>query len=125
MKSSVFLRQQKDLDKALETLATALQKFPKTSKLYMIQAQVHLTPNNIPAARGSLPNGVKAVPRDARWWILAGRLEEVDRKSIKTRALLEKARLVVSKRDPKEKDKDEEDARILEASELVWAERLR
>ncbi|KAH6907027.1 pre-mRNA splicing factor prp1 [Coprinopsis sp. MPI-PUGE-AT-0042] len=122
MKSVVFLRQQKDLDKALETLNAALQKFPKASKLYMIQAQVHLLRNNIPAARGALSNGVKACPRDPRLWVMASRLEEMDGKSIKARALLEKGRLVVSKRDAKEKDKEEEDARVLKASEVVWAE---
>ena len=122
MKSAVFLRQQKDLDKCLETLAAALQKFPKASKLYMIQAQVHLLRNNIPAARGSLSNGVKACPRDPRLWILASRLEEMDGKSIKARALLEKGRLIVAKRDAKEKDKEEEGARVLKGSEMVWAE---
>jgi pre-mRNA-processing factor 6 len=80
----------KDLDKALETLSTALEKFPKAAKLYMIQAQVHLIRNSIPAARGALSNGVKACPRDPRLWALASRLEEVDGKSIKARALLEK-----------------------------------
>ncbi|KAH6867673.1 pre-mRNA splicing factor prp1 [Coprinopsis sp. MPI-PUGE-AT-0042] len=95
MKSVVFLRQQKDLDKALETLNAALQKFPKASKLYMIQAQVHLLRNNIPTARGALSNGVKACPRDPRLWALA---------------------------NAKEKDKEEEDVRVLKASEMVWAE---
>ncbi|KAH6905747.1 hypothetical protein BKA70DRAFT_1373001 [Coprinopsis sp. MPI-PUGE-AT-0042] len=99
----------------------ALQKFPKASKLYTIQAQVHLLHNNILAARGALSNGVNACPRDPRFWVLASWLEEIDGKSTKARALLEKGRLVVSKRDRKEKE-EEEDARILRASEMVWAE---
>ncbi|KAJ7873267.1 PRP1 splicing factor, N-terminal-domain-containing protein [Mycena olivaceomarginata] len=74
MKSAVFERQQGQLDAALETLATALTKFPKFAKLYMIQGQILQSQGKFPAARA--------------------RLEEADKKSIKARAILEKARLV-------------------------------
>ena len=48
--------------------------------------------------------GMKQYPKDVTLWILAIRLEELDGKSIKARALLERARMV----DP--------------ASEQLWAE---
>ncbi|KAG5221097.1 Pre-mRNA-processing factor [Salix suchowensis] len=81
MKSAVFERQQGQLDLALETLKTALAKFPKFAKFYMIQGQIHESRGNIPKPeRRTLP--------------VSNRLEEKDGKSIKARSLLEKARLV-------------------------------
>ncbi|KIJ93573.1 hypothetical protein K443DRAFT_684462 [Laccaria amethystina LaAM-08-1] len=94
MKSAVFERQQNQLSTALATLATALEKFPKFAKLYMVQGQILQSQNNYPGARASFSAGVKACPKEATLWILASRLEEIDGKSIKARALLEKARLV-------------------------------
>ncbi|EAU86347.2 pre-mRNA splicing factor prp1 [Coprinopsis cinerea okayama7 len=137
MKSAVFERRQNQLDTALETINTALQKFPKSPKSYLIQSQIYLLKNNIPAARGSLSAGLKACPRDARLWIAASRLEEVDGKSIKARAVLEKARLVFadkkvvveSRRRRKvgldgeeEEDEDESGAKGGNSAEWVWAE---
>jgi pre-mRNA-processing factor 6 len=43
MKSAVFERKQGHLDQALTTISTALTKFPKFSKLYMMQGQIHQT----------------------------------------------------------------------------------
>lgn len=94
MKSAVFERQQGQIDTALEILRTALQKFPKFPKLYMIQGQIHEDNKNYPASRASYAAGVRACPKVPTLWILASRLEESDGKSIKARALLEKARLV-------------------------------
>ncbi|KAJ7667752.1 PRP1 splicing factor, N-terminal-domain-containing protein [Mycena polygramma] len=94
MKSAVFERQQGQLEAALETLTTALTKFPKFAKLYMIQGQILQSQGNYPAARASFAAGLKACPKEATLWILASRLEEADKKSIKARAILEKARLV-------------------------------
>lgn len=93
MKSAVFERQQGQLSTALETLETALKKYPKFSKLYMIQGQIHQSRGNLAAARASFAAGIKAVPKEVTLWILASRLEEADGKSIKARALLDKARL--------------------------------
>ncbi|KAJ7117354.1 PRP1 splicing factor, N-terminal-domain-containing protein [Mycena crocata] len=107
MKSAVFERQQGQLEAALETLATALTKFPKFAKLYMIQGQILQSQNKFPAARGSFSAGLKACPKEATLWILASRLEEADNKSIKARAILEKARLV----NP--------------ANDILWAEAVR
>ncbi|KJA17190.1 hypothetical protein HYPSUDRAFT_146818 [Hypholoma sublateritium FD-334 SS-4] len=95
MKSAVFERQQGQLDTALATLTTALSKFPKFAKLYMIQGQIQESKGNIPAARMAFAAGIKACPKEPTLWILAGRLEETDGKSIKARSLLEKARLVI------------------------------
>ncbi|ESK96430.1 mrna splicing factor (prp1 zer1) [Moniliophthora roreri MCA 2997] len=94
MKSAVFERQQGQTEAALQTLATAISKFPKFAKLYMIQGQIHVSQKNYPAARGSFAAGYKACPKEPTLWILTSRLEEADGKSIKARALLEKARQV-------------------------------
>ncbi|KAJ7594180.1 PRP1 splicing factor, N-terminal-domain-containing protein [Mycena floridula] len=104
MKSAVFERQQGQLDVASETLSSAIAKFPKFSKLYMIQGQIHQSRKNYSAARASFSAGMRACPKEPTLWILASRLEELDGKSIKARALLEKARQV----NP--------------ANELLWAE---
>ncbi|KAH0586042.1 hypothetical protein H2248_007319 [Termitomyces sp. 'cryptogamus'] len=104
MKSAVFERQQGQTSTALETVSTALLKFPKFAKLYMIQGQIHQLQKNYPAARASFSAGYKACPKETTLWILASRLEEADGKSIKARALLEKARMV----NP--------------ASDILWAE---
>ena len=53
MKSAVFERQQGQLSNALETLATAIKKYPKFAKLYMIQGQIHQQQGNIAAARAA------------------------------------------------------------------------
>ncbi|KAL4073169.1 PRP1 splicing factor, N-terminal-domain-containing protein [Scleroderma yunnanense] len=94
MKSAVFERQQGQYTAALETVSTALTKFPKFAKLYMIQGQIHQIQTNYVAARSSYAAGIKACPKDVTLWVLASRLEELDSKSIKARALLEKARLL-------------------------------
>ncbi|KAF5317686.1 hypothetical protein D9619_012531 [Psilocybe cf. subviscida] len=94
MKSAVFERQQNQLDAALATLQTALGKFPKFAKLYMIQGQIHQSRGVLPQARAAYAAGIKACPKEPVLWIHASRLEEADGKSIKARALLEKGRLV-------------------------------
>lgn len=70
----------------------------------MIQGQIHESQKDYSAARASYAAGIKACPKEVTLWILASRLEEKDGKSIKARALLEKARIV----NP--------------ANELLWAE---
>ena len=59
----------------------------------MIQGQIHQQRKDLAAARASYAAGIKACPKDVNLWILASRLEEADNKSIKARALLDKARL--------------------------------
>lgn len=94
MKSAVFERQEGQLEDALNVLTTAISKFPKFAKLYMVQGQIYQSQKNHPAARASFAAGIKVCPKEATLWILASRLEELDGKSIKARALLEKARQV-------------------------------
>ncbi|KAF8488325.1 hypothetical protein F5888DRAFT_1809771 [Russula emetica] len=78
LKSAVFELQQGRSELALKTVTTALSKYPKFAKLYMVQGKIHQAANNYPAARATY----------------LSRLEEADGKSICARALLEKARLV-------------------------------
>ncbi|ETW81496.1 hypothetical protein HETIRDRAFT_383832 [Heterobasidion irregulare TC 32-1] len=99
MKSAVFERQHGQFETALSTVATALAKYPKFGKLYMIQGQIHQAQKNFSAARASYASGLKAVPKEVTLWILASRLEETDGKSIRARAILDKARLVNPKTD--------------------------
>jgi pre-mRNA-processing factor 6 len=107
MKSAVFERQQGQSELALKTVTTALSKYPKFAKLYMVQGQIHQAANNYSAARAAYAAGIKAAPKDITLRVLASGLEEADGKSIRARALLEKARLV----NPK--------------SDVLWAEAVR
>ena len=95
MKSAVFEQQQDQPDAALQLISDAIQKFPKFSKLYMIQGQIHQSRLSYSQARASYAAGLKAIPNEPVLWILASRLEEADGRSIKARALLDKARLVM------------------------------
>ncbi|KAF8324232.1 PRP1 splicing factor, N-terminal-domain-containing protein [Amanita rubescens] len=99
MKAVVFERQQGQLDTALSTLEEAITKFPKFAKLYMIQGQIHQSKQNYPQARAAYAAGLKSCSNEPVLWILASRLEEADNKSIKARALLDKARLIMPNND--------------------------
>ncbi|KAF8271613.1 PRP1 splicing factor, N-terminal-domain-containing protein [Lactarius quietus] len=99
MKSAVFERQQGQAELALKTVSTALSKYPKFAKLYMVQGQILLTAKDFSGARAAYAAGLKVVPKDITLWVLASRLEEADGKSIRARALIEKARLVNPKSD--------------------------
>ncbi|KZV84508.1 hypothetical protein EXIGLDRAFT_624143 [Exidia glandulosa HHB12029] len=94
MKSAVFERRHGQPDAALETLETAIKKYPKFAKFYMIKGQILQDKKDIPGARAVFAAGMKACPKEPVLWILASRLEEADGRSIKARALLDKARLV-------------------------------
>ena len=65
----------------------------------MVHGQIHQAANNYPAARAAYAAGIKAAPKDIALGVLASRLEEADGKSIRARALLEKAHLVNPKSD--------------------------
>ncbi|TDL17207.1 hypothetical protein BD410DRAFT_730230 [Rickenella mellea] len=99
MKAAVFERQQGQITTALSLLDTALTKYPKFAKLYMIKGQIHQAKTDYTAARAAYTAGVKACPKEVTLWVLASRLEEADGKSIKARALLDKSRLVNPKND--------------------------
>ncbi|KAG8733001.1 hypothetical protein FRC11_009385 [Ceratobasidium sp. 423] len=99
MKCAVFERQQGQHTQALETLTTALQKYPAFDKLHMIKAQIYEDIGQIGEARTTYSKALKACPKSITLWTLASRLEERDNKAIKARSLLEKARLVNPKED--------------------------
>lgn len=99
MKSAHLLRQLGKLDEALETLDEAIKKFPQFDKLYMIKGQILEDRDNIPGARQAYAAGTKACPKSITLWILASRLEEKAGIIIKSRALLEKARMQNPKND--------------------------
>ncbi|CAE6448853.1 unnamed protein product [Rhizoctonia solani] len=99
MKCAVFERQQGQHTQALETLTTALQKYPTFDKLHMIKAQIYEDLGQIGEARAIYSKALKACPKSITLWALASRLEERDNKAIKARSLLEKARLVNPKED--------------------------
>ena len=60
----------------------------------MIKGQVLTDLKDVAGARAAYNNGVKVCPRVPSLWILTSRLEEADGRAIKSRALLEKARLL-------------------------------
>ncbi|KAH9173056.1 PRP1 splicing factor, N-terminal-domain-containing protein [Lactarius sanguifluus] len=64
MKSAVFERQQGQAELALKTVSTALSKYPKFAKLYMIQGQIHQAAKDYSVARAAYAAGLKAVPKD-------------------------------------------------------------
>jgi len=77
----------------LNMVNTAMTKYPKFAKFYMIKGQIEHSKGEIAAARSTYAAGIKACPKDVRLWILASRLEEADNKRTMARALLNKARL--------------------------------
>ena len=95
----MFERQQGRAELALKTVSTALSKYPKFAKLYMVQGQILQAAKDYSGAHAVYAAGLKAVPNDITLWVLASRLEEADGKSIRARALIEKARLVNPKND--------------------------
>ncbi|KAM6489823.1 hypothetical protein JOM56_014635 [Amanita muscaria] len=93
MKSAVFERNQDRLDDALTLISDALQKSTNQEKdMHKLERR---------------SAGLKAVPDEPVLWILASRLEEEEGKSIKSRALLDKARV------------------IMPNNEEIWAEAVR
>ena len=93
MKAAVFERQHGNLSGALELLETALKKYPKYPKLYMIKGQILEQQQNRSEARATYAAGYRACPKEVVLWMLASRLEESDGKRIMARSLLNKARL--------------------------------
>lgn len=105
IKSAVFERNQGDWNKALELVESALEKFVKEEKLYLMKAQLveklKSTENgeNVKSARETLGKGFKNCPTSIPIWINGSRLEERAGLTIRARALLEKARLLNPKNE--------------------------
>jgi len=60
----------------------------------MVQGQIYQSQKNHAVARAVYAADLKQCPKNVALWILASQLEELDGKSIKARALLERARMV-------------------------------
>ncbi|KAJ3403770.1 hypothetical protein HDU80_003760 [Chytriomyces hyalinus] len=99
MKSAMLERQLGNLPVAMSLLEEAIAKFPQFGKLWMIKAQIEEHQlSNVVAARDTLSKALKAVPKSSpsavTLWLMASRLEERAGQLTKSRALLEKARLL-------------------------------
>ncbi|GAC98783.1 hypothetical protein PHSY_006378 [Pseudozyma hubeiensis SY62] len=98
MKSAVFERDHGSLEKALKLVDEALIKFPQFDKLYMIGAQVsqmlYTSEDAIKKAREYLSRGTRSCPTSSPLWILSSRLESSAGLTIRSRAILERARLL-------------------------------
>ncbi|KAG4108716.1 PRP1 splicing factor, N-terminal-domain-containing protein [Neocallimastix lanati (nom. inval.)] len=95
MKSVVLERQLKNYDAALELLKTAVVKYPKFDKLWMIYGQIYQDDlKDLSEARQYYNKGLKNCPKSIPLWLLASRLEEQAGLLIKARATLEKGRLL-------------------------------
>ncbi|KAJ1020082.1 hypothetical protein NDA16_004362 [Ustilago loliicola] len=103
MKSAVFERDHGSPTRALELVEEAITKFPRFDKLYMIggQLQRHSSSSSssvdpsqsIRLARDFYSRGLRSCPHSIPLYLLASRLEEESGLIIRSRAILEKARL--------------------------------
>lgn len=91
MKSAVFERQHGDKAEALKCINEAITKFSTFDKLYMIK--VGLLDSN-KDVRDTFAAALKACPQSPTLWILSSRFEEKMGVVIRSRALLEKGRLI-------------------------------
>jgi pre-mRNA-processing factor 6 len=96
MKSAVLERQLNKNKEALDLLDEALKKFPSFPKLWMIKGQI-LEETSIESARDVYSQGIKKNPKSIPLWILSSRVEEKAGFSIRARAVLEKARVMIPK----------------------------
>ncbi len=92
-----------NLAAALALVDEAIVKFPKFDKLYMMGGQLQRAllssssgdqKEGIKAAREYFARGTRACPHSSALWILSSRLEEEAGLTIRSRALLERARLL-------------------------------
>ncbi|KAJ1951565.1 U4/U6 x U5 tri-snRNP complex subunit Prp1 [Linderina macrospora] len=95
MKSAVLLRQLDDLDTALTLTKQGLAIFPKSYKLWLIQAQLEIQQHQYEAARQTLSTALKQCPGSVELWVSAARLESSAHFNlqIRARAILERARV--------------------------------
>lgn len=97
MKSAQFERDHGYTSTALSLIDEALVQFPQFAKLYMMGAQLsqHLFSGeeSVKKAREYLGRGIRWSPNCDALWILAARLEACAGLTIRSRALLERARL--------------------------------
>ncbi|CBQ71009.1 probable pre-mRNA splicing factor prp1 [Sporisorium reilianum SRZ2] len=96
MKSALFERDHGTLAQAVSLVDEALTKFSSFEKLYMLGAELALLVDAgaTKKAREYLARGTRACPSSAALWILASRLEASLSLTIRSRALLERARML-------------------------------
>ncbi|TKY87772.1 hypothetical protein EX895_003353 [Sporisorium graminicola] len=97
LKSALFERDHGSLKRAEELVDEALVKFASFDKLYMLGAELarmRLGDEGTKKAREYLSRGTRACPTSSALWILASRLETSLNLTIRSRALLERARLL-------------------------------
>ncbi|KAK9462621.1 PRP1 splicing factor, N-terminal-domain-containing protein [Lipomyces oligophaga] len=105
IKSVVLERQLKDSTRALDLVNGGLQKYPRSSKLWILKAQIYESDKLPEQAREVYVLGTKACPHNVTLWILYSRLEEAD--LTRSRSVLERAALANRK------------------NERLWLERIR
>ncbi|KAI9097297.1 PRP1 splicing factor, N-terminal-domain-containing protein [Phlyctochytrium arcticum] len=95
MKAALLERQLGQFDAALDLLKEGIAQFPQFAKLWMMKGQIeHLEKGDIPAARETYAAALKQVPKSITLWLLASRLEEAAGAPVKSRKLLETARIM-------------------------------
>lgn len=96
MKSALLERHLSKNKEALDLLEEALKKFPSFPKLWMMKGQI-IEETSVESARDIYAQGVKKNPKSIPLWILSSRIEEKAGFSIRARAVLEKARVMIPK----------------------------
>jgi pre-mRNA-processing factor 6 len=105
LKSILFDRDEGRLDVAVDLLRQALVKFPSQWKFHIMLGQLlQRTVStqdgaNVKAAREAFTTGCRHCPHAVQLWLAASRLEEQADMRIRSRALLEKARMHNAKSD--------------------------
>jgi pre-mRNA-processing factor 6 len=95
MKSVVLERILKNSQKALEMATQSIAMFSDFEKLWIIKGQIlQYDLQKIEDARQHFQQAIKRLPKSSTLWISASRLEEAQNVSVKSRAILERARVV-------------------------------
>ena len=95
MKSAVLYRILKKSSKALDLVNQAIEKYPQTLKLWIIKGQILLDDlNQFEEAKAHYELAVKKLSKSPILWVLYSRLEESKGNPIKSRAILEQARIM-------------------------------
>ena len=96
IKSVALERTQGNRDIALNLVQDGLARYPKAAKLHMMKGQIYQSDQDTPQitpAREAYSAGTRACPHSAALWILAARLEESQKLTVKGRSILERARI--------------------------------
>ena len=98
MKSAVLYRILGKYDTALDLVSRGIDKYPQAVKLWIIKGQILSDDLKlIDQAKVHLELSVKKLPKEPILWILNSRFEESQGRPMKSRAILEQARLEIQK----------------------------